>query len=225
MKTFQLILFTFLIFCNSTNNSSKNRTMVDSKQNTITLKFKVEKMLGVGWGTVYVAVDVEILQGNANIPDSLGIYVAVGNIVKTKINLNALKTGEYYSAKFTKSINKSDKSYMPAGTTGFILANRDIWHLQSIQKSMENRKITITGTALNAKLGAIIQTEKGEVFFLDGIYEWPDDVFGKKVKATGLISSEYHDPKNLITDDGLHKTGMSGEKQSLQNAKWELIDK
>ena len=89
---------------------------------------------------------------------------------------------------------------------------------------METKIITVEGIALNAKLGAIIKTEKGEVFFLQGIYEWPDNVYEKIVRVTGSISSEYHDPKNLVTEDGLHKTGMSGEKLNLQNAKWQVIN-
>jgi hypothetical protein len=92
------------------------------------------------------------------------------------------------------------------------------------QNKMKLKEITIIGTALNAKLGAIIQTENGEVYYLAGVYEWPDDITGKKVKATGTISSEYHDPKNLKTKDGAYKTGMSGEKVNLHDVVWEVIE-
>ena len=89
---------------------------------------------------------------------------------------------------------------------------------------MKSKEITIKGIALNAKLGAIIQTDSGEVYYLTGVYEWPDEILEKKVKAKGTISREYHDPKNLKSKNGAYKTGMSGEKVNLQNAKWEVID-
>jgi hypothetical protein len=98
------------------------------------------------------------------------------------------------------------------------------YQLQPNQREMKSKEITITGTALNAKMGAIIQTESGEVYYLTGIYEWPDEVTNKKIKVTGSISSEYYDPKDLKTEDGAYKTGMSGEKVNIQNAKWEVIE-
>ncbi len=93
------------------------------------------------------------------------------------------------------------------------------------QKDMKSKEITITGTALNAKLGAIIQTESGEIYYLSGIYEWTDNITNKKIKVTGSISSEFYAPKDLKTKDGAYKTGMSGEKVNIQNAKWEVIEK
>jgi hypothetical protein len=45
------------------------------------------------------------------------------------------------------------------------------YQLQPNQREMKSKEITITGTALNAKMGAIIQTESGEVYYLTGIYE------------------------------------------------------
>jgi len=224
MKIYQLLILTSLIFCNSPTNNDKNQSLTESKQNTITLKFKIDKMLGIGWGTVYITSSIDKIKGTYDMPDSLRIYVAVGNTLKAEIDLHALKIGAFYTAQFIKSPNKSDKSYMPTGTTGFILANRDVWYMQSIQKSMETKQITIKGIALNAKMGAIIQTKKGEVFYLEGIYEWPDEVLEKTVTATGYISSQYYDPKDLVTDDGLHKTGMSGEKLNLQKPTWKIIE-
>ncbi len=98
------------------------------------------------------------------------------------------------------------------------------FQLQPNQRKMKSKEITITGTALNAKLGAIIQTKSGEVYYLTGIYEWPDDLINKKIRVTGSISSEYYDKKDLKTKEGAYKTGMSGEKINIQNAKWEIAE-
>lgn len=98
------------------------------------------------------------------------------------------------------------------------------YQLYPNQHSMETKKITIEGKALNAKLGAIIETNNGEVFYIIGIDEWPGDVTGKMVKATGSVTSEFHNPTNLKTENGAYKTGISGEKVNLYDAKWELAE-
>ncbi|NJO87505.1 MAG: hypothetical protein HC831_00015 [Chloroflexia bacterium] len=98
------------------------------------------------------------------------------------------------------------------------------YQLQPNRKEMKSKEITITGTALNAKLGAVIQTESGEIYYLTDIYEWPDEAINKKIKVTGSISSEYYDPKDLKTKEGAYKTGMSGEKVNIKNAKWEIVE-
>ncbi len=89
---------------------------------------------------------------------------------------------------------------------------------------MKSKQISITGRAYNAKLGAIIKTESEEIYYINGLCEWPDDITGKKVMATGIISSEYHNPDNLKTNYGEYKTGMSGEKINLHDANWELLE-
>lgn len=47
-------------------------------------------------------------------------------------------------------------------------------------------KVTIVGQALNAKLGAAVQTEEGALY-IKGLDKWDDEFYGKKVKVSGKL--------------------------------------
>ena len=58
--------------------------------------------------------------------DSLKITVAVGNQIKTTVKVYLLGLNRFYVANFVNTQIKSETSYAPSGTTGFIAANGDI---------------------------------------------------------------------------------------------------
>jgi hypothetical protein len=47
--------------------------------------------------------------------------------------------------------------------------------------------VTITGTAENAKAGAVLVGDDGRTVYVAGMPEWPKDVYGKKLKLTGTL--------------------------------------
>ncbi len=48
MKIFYLLIMSSFLFCNSTAKNQKKQNLMDENQKIISLKFKVEKMLGIG---------------------------------------------------------------------------------------------------------------------------------------------------------------------------------
>jgi hypothetical protein len=46
--------------------------------------------------------------------------------------------------------------------------------------------ITVEGTAVNAKLGALVDTGS-ETLWIDGMHSWPEDAWDKRVKVTGRV--------------------------------------
>ena len=89
---------------------------------------------------------------------------------------------------------------------------------------METNNINITGKAYDAKSGAIIITDEGQTYYLEGIDYWPDAISGKTVKVSGYIKQEFFDEKDLVNEKGEYTQGMSGEKLSIQKARWELVE-
>ena len=50
---------------------------------------------------------------------------------------------------------------------------------------MEQR-IIINGRALNAKLGAIVQTDRKDVVYIAGLHDWDDSILGELIQVTGI---------------------------------------
>ena len=46
---------------------------------------------------------------------------------------------------------------------------------------------TITGTAKDAKAGAVVVTTDNAVYYLDKLEAWSSDVVGKQVRVTGKV--------------------------------------
>jgi hypothetical protein len=62
---------------------------------------------------------------------------------------------------------------------------------QAREAIKNNKTITLVGTALNAKLGGIIQTPMMSVYCVDR--HWPDAIEGEMIKVTGKlrVSEDY----------------------------------
>ncbi len=95
------------------------------------------------------------------------------------------------------------------------------------------RTITVTGTAQNLKLGAVVDTEKGMIW-LDGIDSWPDDLNGRKVKVEGTVIKKNDLPVFIEKKEGEPQvSGMpvpegtdlekAGLRYLLENPGWEAL--
>ncbi len=222
---FSLIVLCSLITCSMETKKTVTSGPANPERKTIKVNFQVVDMQQIGWGTIYTIrfLNTGEIPGSI-LSDTAKLYISVGNNIHAKPDLHALKKETNYLAVFSHTDKKSQTAYIPAGNSGFIDNNNEIWDLIRLSEKEMRQRITITGIALNAKLGAIVRSEDDE-YYIDGLDEWPEKLHRKKVRVTGYFRSEYHNPKNLITKDGFHKTGMSGEKRSLQDAQWEIIDK
>ena len=88
----------------------------------------------------------------------------------------------------------------------------------------KSRNITVTGTAYNAKGGAILRTDEGSVYYIEGLDSWEMDIPGKKVSVIGILKTENFKEKDLKNEKGEWTQGMIGEKLSLVKAKWKLLE-
>jgi hypothetical protein len=64
------------------------------------------------------------------------------------------------------------------------------------------KHVGVRGTAGNAKLGAVIQTQAGLVVYCSGVEAWPPELDGKLVTAYGTLQQ---------SDKNEAKTGPNGE--------------
>lgn len=83
------------------------------------------------------------------------------------------------------------------------------------------KNVEITGTAQNAKGGAVVVTEEREVVYVFGLMEWPDEVDGETVKCSGMIVREQFIPEATVVD-GAVSTGGEGLDLVLKDAKWDV---
>jgi hypothetical protein len=88
----------------------------------------------------------------------------------------------------------------------------------STVKEKPEPTITITGTALNAKAGAIVMSDKG-MFYIDGLHSWDEALYNKRVTVTGTPIKEEHEKKSTAE---VQVQELVGTMSILKNAKWEL---
>lgn len=95
-------------------------------------------------------------------------------------------------------------------------------HKVTKNTGMQNGKsITVTGTALHAKAGAIVQTEK-EVYYIKGRQDW-GELYNKKVKVTGKLETVTYDAKDLKDENGHYSQGFAGTVHYIAEAKVEEV--
>jgi hypothetical protein len=82
---------------------------------------------------------------------------------------------------------------------------------------------TVTGTARDAALGAVVLRDDGVAIFIDGLGSWPADLHGKRVEATGKLVRKSLSPEPEVGPGGERSAGMSGDAQVLEGATWKLV--
>jgi len=87
------------------------------------------------------------------------------------------------------------------------------------QKALET---TVSGTAKNAKAGAVLLTGDERVIYIQGLVEWPEDVLDAVVTARGYLREEKMIPSPEVADDGAISTGASGKQLVLSDVRWTL---
>jgi hypothetical protein len=96
---------------------------------------------------------------------------------------------------------------------------------QCMKVSEENceGKITITGVARNAVLGAVVQKDGGGVLYIDGLSEWDDSIAGKRVEVRGTLVTRKLAPDPVVDKDGGISHGMAGSAGVIEGAVWKII--
>ena len=83
--------------------------------------------------------------------------------------------------------------------------------------------ITVTGTARNAKMGAVVVTDNGP-YYLQGMQEWSEEFNGKQVSVAGTLGSAKLAPDPVPTAKGEQNPGMFGTSQVLAEAQVTLVE-
>lgn len=92
----------------------------------------------------------------------------------------------------------------------------------SQNKTKKDDSIKITGTAFNAKAGAVVKNEEGNIYYIEEISSWNDTVVNKKVEVKGILKKEVFRQEDLKNEKGEWIQGMTGEKLTITKPAWKL---
>lgn len=86
-------------------------------------------------------------------------------------------------------------------------------------------EITIKGVTGNVKLGAVVETEKDEIYYVEGLNDWGNNV-GKKIIISGCLSKIKHVDKKK-NDNQIIQTVDNGIwiEKLIRKPKWKFTDK
>ena len=84
------------------------------------------------------------------------------------------------------------------------------------------QKVTLGGTAKDAKGGAVLLTVEGNVIYIKGLEFWPSEFLDKQISVKGLLKEEKFIPDPVIDEDGAISTGAYGDQLILENAEYSL---
>ncbi|MEN8119168.1 MAG: hypothetical protein ABFS35_02430 [Bacteroidota bacterium] len=97
-------------------------------------------------------------------------------------------------------------------------------HIEKALCPMEKTKIMVVGIAHNSKAGAMILTDSNEVYYIAGLDDWKNKYYEKRVKVSGCLNTENFKEKDLKNEKGEWIQGMVGDKRTIFEAEWELVD-
>jgi len=82
------------------------------------------------------------------------------------------------------------------------------------------QKITLIGTAKDAKGGAVIITTDEHVIYIKGLDFWSSELLDKHVSVSGLLKQEKFIPDPVINKNGGISCGAIGEQLVLEEAEY-----
>ncbi len=99
-------------------------------------------------------------------------------------------------------------------------------------------QITLTGKAVNVKLGAMVVVNDSLSIWIDGLESWPEGYYSteesKWVRVTGKLIEKYYLPVFISEDGKPYQTGIpvpkgtdlkkASHRYLLKDATWEIID-
>lgn len=80
----------------------------------------------------------------------------------------------------------------------------------------------VIGQALDAKGGAVIVSVDENVYYIDGLNYWNNEIYSKLVKVSGKLLIEEFKKPDLKHGD-ITPQFMVGKKRTILNPKWELV--
>lgn len=83
------------------------------------------------------------------------------------------------------------------------------------------RYTKLTGTARDAKGGAVVVLPGKEPVYIDVLPSWPEELHGKKVWAKGILRRRQYLPEAKVDKSGAISQGAMGKQYVLEHAEWE----
>jgi hypothetical protein len=107
---------------------------LSSMNDTLQVRIKIKNMIEIGWGTKYNCEILEIKNGElSGIGSTFIMSFAIG-AERRFAATDRLTENDTYLVAFTRSSERTDKPYIPAGTTGFLDKNGIIWYITKIRR-------------------------------------------------------------------------------------------
>lgn len=73
---------------------------------------------------------------------------------------------------------------------------------------------------MHVKGGAIVETDQG-YYWLEGLDQWDEKYYGKKIKVTGKLVIKTHEKQST---DSIHVQERVGTVRILKRSKWRLLE-
>jgi len=87
-------------------------------------------------------------------------------------------------------------------------------------EALLDQPVTLAGVARNARLGAVLLTPERTPVYVAGLDEWPDELDGASLSATGVLRSRKLAPDPAIDAQGGVSHGVVGNNYVLEDADW-----
>ncbi|MBN2893211.1 MAG: hypothetical protein JXL97_15175 [Bacteroidales bacterium] len=107
------------------NNSEAQKNAMN--KDTITLDVKITNSMGIGWGHVFSVTAITDFPKEVPINKNFTVYISVGHELE-KI-ATTFDTSAIYQIKLHNTNIMSEQVYMPAGYTGVLDKDFNIWEL------------------------------------------------------------------------------------------------
>jgi len=86
------------------------------------------------------------------------------------------------------------------------------------------QKVTLLGTAKDAKGGAVLITADSNVIYIKELDSWSSELLDKQVSVSGLLNKEKFIPDPVIDKNGAISSGAFGDQLVLEKTEI-IIDK
>jgi hypothetical protein len=86
----------------------------------------------------------------------------------------------------------------------------------------EGTELEVVGTAENAMEGAVVVTDSGGTYFVEGVTEWDDATLNRRIVVKGTMVRKKLAPDPVVGPDGSVSHGAKGRSKVLTNPTWRL---
>lgn len=89
---------------------------------------------------------------------------------------------------------------------------------------VEDQEVSLSGTAANAKAGALLMIRDDYAILIRGLPQWDEETTGKTVKVDAIVRRAPGGPKADKSDKAIQGTSSNRETWVLELKQFEVID-